>query len=264
MELNILIPSSLFSETADKKIKTYKIGTVARALGIFRCDRVVVYSDNPDNSNEISILLKYASTPPYLRKDIFEKREELEYAGVMPPLRIPSHAIDKNDKYREGIVKKRDENKVWIECGIEKIVATRVNEDSKITKGDRVTVQINTNPFRVRIIGDFPKYRGYKVEKDSLLSWISSYDGNSIVTSRKGKEIGSDIELNAINRDKDSTAIIFGSPERGVRKIVDQYYKCDFESLDFDLTLNTIPDQGSETIRTEEALFSTLSIFNVL
>jgi hypothetical protein len=39
--------------------------------------------------------------------------------------------------------------------------------------------------------------------------------------------------------------------------------KADVESL-FDFTVNTIPDQGSETVRTEEAMHATLAVLNLL
>ena len=56
--------------------------------------------------------------------------------------------------------------------------------------------------------------------------------------------------------------VLFGSPDQGVPQILrsggfDVGEECDFN-------LNTIPDQGVETVRTEEALIATLSVLNLL
>ena len=64
-----------------------------------------------------------------------------------------------------------------------------------------------------------------------------------------------------------SLAVAFGAPERGLPAILD----VDPESVDtergetagdehgFDLWLNTVPNQGSEVVRTEEAVWATLA-----
>jgi len=56
--------------------------------------------------------------------------------------------------------------------------------------------------------------------------------------------------------------IAFGSPRMGLAEIM----RREGLSLDdsFDFVINTIPGQGCETIRTEEAIYSTLAAFNLL
>ena len=51
-------------------------------------------------------------------------------------------------------------------------------------------------------------------------------------------------------------AILFGGPYSGINSLINER-KLDFE-------INTLPCQGTETVRTEEALISTLSILNIL
>jgi predicted SPOUT superfamily RNA methylase MTH1 len=53
----------------------------------------------------------------------------------------------------------------------------------------------------------------------------------------------------------------FGAPSRGLHEITDdEGLKLD-EIVDF--VVNTVPGQGTVTVRTEEALLATLAIFNV-
>ncbi|KYH36095.1 MAG: hypothetical protein AYL29_015500, partial [Candidatus Bathyarchaeota archaeon B24] len=56
--------------------------------------------------------------------------------------------------------------------------------------------------------------------------------------------------------------VLFGSPREGLRDILSR------ESLELsrvtDYVVNTIPHQGTETVRTEEALYATLAILNLL
>lgn len=75
MTLTVAVPASFVGETDDPRIRAYKIGQVARAAAVFRCDRVVVYDDDPDDGDEIALVLRYAATPPYLRKEAFDRRE---------------------------------------------------------------------------------------------------------------------------------------------------------------------------------------------
>ena len=51
-------------------------------------------------------------------------------------------------------------------------------------------------------------------------------------------------------------AILFGGPYSGINSLINER-KLDFE-------INTVPCQGTETVRTEEAVISTLSILNIL
>ena len=51
-------------------------------------------------------------------------------------------------------------------------------------------------------------------------------------------------------------AILFGGPYSGLHDLIDE--------RNVDLTVNTVPKQGTKTVRTEEAVISTLSVFNLL
>ena len=44
------------------------------------------------------MILKYLETPQFLRKRLFPKMNDLKFAGVLHPLRIPSHVTPANPK----------------------------------------------------------------------------------------------------------------------------------------------------------------------
>ena len=53
----------------------------------------------------------------------------------------------------------------------------------------------------------------------------------------------------------------FGAPSRGLHEIVDDEHLKLNEIVDF--VINTVPDQGTVTVRAEEALLSSLAILNI-
>jgi predicted SPOUT superfamily RNA methylase MTH1 len=56
------------------------------------------------------MILKYLETPQFLRRRLFPKMNDLKFAWVLQPLKIPSHITPANSKkinrgnVREGIV----------------------------------------------------------------------------------------------------------------------------------------------------------------
>lgn len=96
--LAVAVPASVVADTPHLREKTSKIGFIGRAAAIFRVDEIIVYADDPKtNQNRdldlIALLLSYMETPQYLRKRLFELKPELQYAGILPPLRTPHHPL---------------------------------------------------------------------------------------------------------------------------------------------------------------------------
>ncbi|MFB6282365.1 MAG: putative RNA uridine N3 methyltransferase [Halobacteria archaeon] len=270
MKLTVLIPASFTTEVDDDRIEAYKIGQIARALSVFRCNELVVYDDVPDEGDKIALVLEYAATPPYLRKDVYDRRPELKEVGVLPPLRTPSHRVEpatgdkgkETPEYRMGVVTKvESDGRVWVNCGTQHPVALRVSnpEGEGIREGERVTLRISSrDPVRAKTVSrdEVPHYWGYSVDRKPLDEWIDDYEGTVVSTSRYGERFGCD----AAYTDADELALVFGSPDRGVEAILRDYYGT---SIGFDAVVNTVPEQGTETVRTEEAVFATLSLLNV-
>jgi predicted SPOUT superfamily RNA methylase MTH1 len=265
MKLTVLVPASLVAETDDARDATRKIGQVARAAAVFRCEKVVVFHDEPDDGEMIVEVLRYAATPPYLRKTVFDRRDELRYVGVLPPLGTPLHSVTAGSdsegsepEYREGVVTKvGTDGRVWVNCGTQHPVALRV-PDGGIREGERVTLRVSSRePLRAEVAEDEDSpYGGYEVERAPLDDWLDPYEGVAVCTSRRGKEV----ELSDLRVDDDTDlALVFGAPKRGVHEILRERDA----SVDFDYVLNTVPDQGVETVRTEEAVLATLALANI-
>ena len=83
-----------------------------------------------------------------------------------------------------------------------------------------------------------------------------------IATSKKGtrfKDVAG--ELARKWREASNILLLFGSPKKGLYEIASEW-KINLGDLT-DFVVNTIPEQGTETVRTEEALLATLAILNV-
>ena len=84
-----------------------------------------------------------------------------------------------------------------------------------------------------------------------------------IATSKNAPSFASVID-NLVERWKKSKRILlaFGAPSRGLQEILAQE-KLNLNNI-ADYVINTIPFQGTETVRTEEALYASLALLNSL
>ena len=130
MKLSIAIPDSALSDESLKIDKTRKISVLARACAIFKTETIFVYQDgngNKQDRNLIVMILKYLETPQFLRKRLFPKMNDLKFAGVLQPLKIPSHITPANPKkigkgdIREGIIV-GVKGKRFVDVGINQLI----------------------------------------------------------------------------------------------------------------------------------------------
>jgi predicted SPOUT superfamily RNA methylase MTH1 len=277
MTVSVLVPSSLTREAEDKREATRKLGYVARAATIFRVDRLTVF---PDPAGEgkwgggfVETVLRYAATPPYLRKEAWGRRDELEYAGVLPPLRVRSQTgsgSEGSGSSRQGIVTEVGaDGRVRVNCGLQHPISLPVPSDMEAPgEGERVTVRVSSRePVRAKIV-DEPS-PGYDVDAADLDTTLARDDaGLAIAASRHGEELdvarlGQLVEVVRTANGEPGMTVAFGAPERGLPEILgidpDAVAGATGESGRFDLWLNAIPNQGSEVVRTEEAAFATLA-----
>ncbi|WP_323190641.1 RNA methyltransferase [Halostella sp. PRR32] len=294
MTVSVLVPSSLVREAEDKREATRKIGYVARAATVFRADRLTVF---PDSEGErrwgggfVETVLRYAATPPYLRKEAWGKRDELEFAGVLPPLRAASQTgsgSDDSGSLRQGIVTEvGPEGRVRVNCGMQHPISLVVPPETEVDEGERVTVRISSRePVRAKIV-DTP-LPGLSVDRADLSAALGREDaGVRIATSRHGEPLTAGRLGQLAGRiEGDGMTVAFGAPERGLPAMIEGVTAeavrssrtpdegaVETEPADgtdpsavepgvpgrFDLWLNAIPNQGSEVVRTEEAMFAAL------
>lgn len=271
-KLSLAIPSSLVSEYANLRDKTEIIGRIARSAAIFRVEEVIIYPDQPDESSLIKLILGYVETPQYLRKHLYKVRPELQYAGTLMPLRTPHHQLEARltnlamGEFREGVV--LDQNGVnVVDVGVEKPIRLVGKAPSR---GSRVTIKvIQTEPephCELAKRNEIKTYWGYEIQtsKKSLGDIASSgFYELTIATSKEGILI-TDVQENLRTKLSDSrnAIIAFGSPRQGLMELL----KREKRTLEdcFRFNLNTISEQGTETVRTEEAIHATLAILNLL
>jgi predicted SPOUT superfamily RNA methylase MTH1 len=305
MPRSALVPSSLAREAEDKREATRKLGYVARAAAVFRLDRLVVF---PDPSGEtgrfgdgfVATVLAYAATPPHLRKEAWGVRDELEYVGVLPPLRVSPRTgsgSDGSGSLRQGIVTEvGPDGRVRVNCGMQHPISLPVPSSMAVGEGERVTIRVSSRrPLRAKLVDEPPP--GFVVERGGLDAQLRREDaGLRVAASRYGTPLTVsrlDSTVESIDAAGGFT-VAFGSPERGLPEILDVEREAgggtdaaevargadatrtagedsetgvgatdadthEPDGARFDLWLNTVPKQGSEVVRTEEAMFATLA-----
>ena len=274
--VSIAIPASFVSDTPHLREKTLRIGLIGRAAAIFRIDEIIVYpdmldTDQTEDANLLALILSYMETPQYLRKKLFKIRPELRYAGVLPPLRTPHHPIVnrlkdlRKGEYREGVVVSSTPSGSFIDVGVEqpafmlgKRLQPKTRVTVKVTRTQKQFLATLANPEEIET------YWGYKVtvSKASLGKLTKNRNFNLVIaTSRKGKPITEIMDtLKQEWRASKKILIAFGAPTQGLYEIVAQE-RIKLEDIAHHI-VNTIPNQGTETVRTEEALYATLAILN--
>jgi methyltransferase len=276
-KLTIAIPASTISDTPHLREKTAKIGLIGRAAAIFRVDEIIVYPDNPkaDQSRDldfIALLLNYLETPQYLRKNLFKLEPDLEFAGILPPLRTPHHPLSGKTKhlqvgeYREGVVMSEAKEGLIVDIGVQQPALLR---QKQFAVGERLTLQVVNVGKHIEVQAtnreDIPQYWGYRVrlEKRSFGKMIADVGFDlRIATARVGDNF-SDVasKIGAKWGGSQRVLVVFGAPSRGLHEIAQDESLKLAEIADF--VVNMVPRQGTVTVRTEEALLATLAILNM-
>ena len=266
MKLSIAIPESSLSDESLKIDKTRKISVLARACSIFKIETIYIYQDGNNyrqDGNLMVMILKYLETPQFLRKRLFPKMNDLKFAGVLQPLRIPSHITPANPKkinrgdVREGIIVSI-KGRRFVDVGVNQLIPFF----GKTSIGKRVTVQFKEGhpKLSVKEINreESTEYWGYSVrERANLFSLLNEWKGNIIITSRKGRTATKE-QISKYTKSDQPTLIAFGSPEKGIHEIMGGKMK----NVQNAKSLNFFPNQATETVRLEEALLGTLAIIN--
>ncbi|NVM53724.1 MAG: hypothetical protein HWN66_08475 [Candidatus Helarchaeota archaeon] len=274
--LSIAIPCTVLEDCSDLRSKTQKLGQIARACAIFKVKQIIIYSFNKRLSKRFSKdieiikeILEYLDCPQYLRKLIYPKLPIYRYVGILPPLRTPNHPLEKEianiktESNREGVVLSSNDQSSEVEIGLEKPIF--INIPNLPTK-KRVILRLKKRKNKLSGVliekAKIKEYWGYDVQifKDSIRNFMKKFSNYQLIaTSKKGTPIKkSDIEFfHALGEMKD-ILIIFGSPSSGLFEIFENQ---GLKLGDWvNLIINIAPKQGTQTIRVEEALLSTLTL----
>ncbi len=271
MALKVAIPDTALIDCSDLRQKTVKAGSIARALAVFRVDTVYIYNtetliaSKKRDADLLTKLLRYMDTPQYLRKKIFPKSPSLKYAGILPPLRTKSHPLEstKSD-LQEGAVRWGVQVRPGkIDLGFDR----PVNYPKTISERDATL-------FRIRKISpqlildiidreDVEEYWGFSVERVQELNSLleESENATRIGLSRKAPPFHRlESDLKSTISGTQSVLAIFGGPGHGILEVFEEEREIIKSNIDF--WVNTIPDQGTETVRLDEALMVSLGVLN--
>jgi methyltransferase len=262
--LDVAVPDTLLEEKDSLHDKTAKLGSIARAFAIYGVDNVEIFRDTGGRSEGrlIRKVLEFLETPQYLRKRLFPLDQDLKFAGILPPLRIPSHR-PKGDMASVGVGQVREgvaNTDGTVDVGLPQ--GARLTE--KVRAGTRLTVRMSSkDPLAAVPISrdQLTDYWGYSVEMKSIGEVLS--DGRfdlKVATSRLGKPLSSELpRFRSALATARGVKLVFGAPSRGLFDMVGPTLP---SRVGF--VLNLFADQHTETVRTEEAVYAGLGLVNAL
>lgn len=270
------IPAGILTDVPHLREKTAKIGLLARGAAIFRIEEIIVYLDSRDGEcgrmqGLICKVLDYVASPQYLRRMIFGQDPDLRFVGILPPLRTPNHPLVTRmanlmaGEYREGVVLSSGGGGAEVEIGVERPLKVK----GTLRGGSRITARI-IDP--IGGIGeaverdDVDIYWGYRTTafRSSLGHLLRERRGATVVaTSRFGRPVSEAWDdLSRHLKGSRGLLLLFGSPNEGVAAILAK------ENVNLEASayavVNTVPLQGTATVRTEEAVIASLAVFNLM
>ncbi|KAJ1928386.1 hypothetical protein IWQ60_002108 [Tieghemiomyces parasiticus] len=301
--VSMALPGSIVENAQSAELRTYLVGQVARAAAVANVDEIVIYDDRCEREQStdhpesayvpgqpltglfesaarlddanlfMARVLQYMEAPQYIRREVFPRHPDLQYAGLLNPLDSPNHVRqDEPSPYREAIVrpKNREDGPCYAYCGFAKLVRL----DRHIAPDVRVTVKMNKPedldtkfPMGEVVSPRTPVekdgiYWGYQVRLANSLSKVlseSPYEGGydlTIGTSERGEPVSKIAEK---TRKFKHVLVMFGGVA-GIESAAEPDPEVTGEASKlFDYWINTCPDQGSRTIRTEEAILVSMA-----
>jgi methyltransferase len=271
-DLWITMPDSSLADEQTRRDKSIKIAQFARACSIFRVKRIYIYHDSlsqfeKDDPHLLKTILQYLDTPQYLRKILYPRMQQLEYAGILHPIKAPHHKAPEDiKKVKEGDVRTgvivKVKGQLFVEVGLGSLVPF-VGEGFE---GKKVNVKFTAPYPNLKAIKateqDIFDYWGYEVkELPSLSKLLTSIEKTEVViTSRRGSYF-KNIEASLVEHAKNvqNILVVFGAPKHGIHDIL---AKEGASIKPYEFVVNMFPNQGAETIRLEEAVLGTLAILN--
>ena len=268
----ITIPDSSLSDEQTKRDKSIKIAQFARACSIFKVKRIYIYHDSlshfeKDDPHLLKTILRYLDTPQYLRKIVFPMMHQLQYAGILHPIKAPHHRVVDDIKkikagdIRTGVVLKV-KGQLFVEVGLGSLVPFMGDG----FEGRKVNVRFTESYPNLKSVQaieeDIFDYWGYEVKEVPSISKLltSVEETDIIITSRKGRHF-KNIEAQLADHAKSVQNILvaFGSPKYGLHEIL---AKEGASIKPYRYVVNMFPNQGTETVRLEEAVLGALAILN--
>lgn len=270
----VAIPDSSLSDEQTKRDKSIKIAQFARACAIFRARRIYIYHDSLSQFEKedpvlLRTVLRYLDTPQYLRKMLYPRMAQLEFAGILHPIKAPHHKPAQDIRtvrpgdVRTGVIVKV-KGALFVDAGL----GSPVQFDGQGFEGKKVNVRFTQPHPNLRATeaadSDISEYWGYEVkEVPSLVKLLSSVEKTvAVVTSRKGTYFKNvEAKLGERIKASENVLVVFGAPRHGVHEILAKEEKGG-TNVRPEFVVNMFPAQATETVRLEEAFLGSLAILN--
>jgi predicted SPOUT superfamily RNA methylase MTH1 len=192
---------------------------------------------------------------------------QLQYAGILHPIKAPHHRVVDDIKkikagdIRTGVVLKV-KGQLFVEVGLGSLVPFMGDG----FEGKKVNVRFTESYPNLKSVQaieeDIFDYWGYEVKEVPSISKLltSVEETDIIITSRKGRHF-KNIEAQLADHAKSVQNILvaFGSPKYGLHEIL---AKEGASIKPYRYVVNMFPNQGTETVRLEEAVLGALAILN--
>jgi len=264
MTISIAIPDSSLKDEKTLDNKTRKIGLIARACSIFKINEIIIYRDGKESEHDgilLTTILKFLETPQYFRRQKFPYSNMLKFTGILPPLKIPNqtgtsdYKLFKPGTIREGLII-RSKGKKFVDLGIKKLIPYNGKDDV----GKRIIIKINqTKPnFSIKEItkDQIDGFWSYNVKQSgNLLSLLSNWNGLKILTTKNAK-FWNKTSADKIKNIDAPILVVFGTTDKGLHDILGKK----IHEIQNSKLINFFPNQGTETVRLEEALLGVLGI----
>lgn len=270
MTLEVAIPDTTLRHCSDLREKTVTTGFLGRAFAVFRAEKIIVFRTGLLGNEELKDadllvrLLHYMDTPQYLRKRVFPRAPSLRFVGLLPPLRTPSHPLFSSiDEVERGDLR-------WgLQIGPGKVdlgLDETVDYDGIVSEREPTLFRVvDTSPrmkLEVTDRREVPVYWGFEtVMVDDFDDYLRTNNGTTtIALSREAPPFGKmQCAIESTVKGTHSLLALFGGPKIGLHELFSQA-SGPKDYIDF--WVNTIPDQGTETVRLEEAIYSSLALLN--
>ncbi|BBD71893.1 hypothetical protein HS1genome_0282 [Sulfodiicoccus acidiphilus] len=211
-----------------------------RAAAAFRVSELMWVDDINDESKrrKVRLMIDYALSPPYSKR-YFPLTPDLSNAALMDPIQVPTHpdrAVPVEGEVRLGV---KSGNRVDFGVG------------KRFKKEPGLYVVTDSLRLKFRPVKDLvylgPRVKFLKFQELIKLPGLvlgSRSCGNPLLDSDRLVEIF----------EREGLTLFLGPPQGGLLK----------ESGWRGLCYNFLPEQGVKDVRTEEALWASLSILNVI
>ncbi|MGC8636068.1 MAG: putative RNA uridine N3 methyltransferase [Thermoprotei archaeon] len=269
-ELSIVIPDTSLSTHENPVDFTIRAGFLARYSAMANVRRVIIYREDVSRDaragKDLETLLKFCVIPPYLRKRVFPLTNSLRYAGLIPPLNIPTHPQTKRIAPGDVRVAFIEGTKVLVDE--DKLAELAQGEGAQIAppgiKGLTFVRITSVKPLKAELCGPV-RYSGFYVEltHQGLKATLAQLKGLKIGTSRYGEEYRKALPSALEQLSKNGvteTFLIFGSPSSDLSEILEAQGSSAKGAFDF--YVNMDPGQVLKSIRTDEAVPLSLITLN--